>query len=363
MMNAAHKPGDIVVHDFRDAIVVLKPVEQLKCIQWNIERGYQLDDIVKLLISYDADIICLQELDVGCERSRGRNCALELAESLKMKCAFVVEFEEIYSSSRPPLLQGGGVHGNAILSRFDFEAWIVRHSYHPVNWERDGGRLYGEPRKGERAVIAAAVSAPGIGQVVCYSLHLEVFCGIFGRVKQYADVLEDCRVREKEALSAGALPLQLIFGDLNTMAHGIARLSPKYCCDSMRIMSFGQYEGSWWDYNIFMQNPSPDETNPQLARYVPKYLTSEECVKLRKDMLFIDPFSIASDITVQNHAGLYSGKLDWTLCRNFDILEFGMDNHDFSMSDHKMLYVVIKPVNNNYNKEGGGGENDDMTRA
>ncbi len=38
-------------------------------VQWNIERGYQLPGIIEELKHIDADIISLQEVDVGCERS------------------------------------------------------------------------------------------------------------------------------------------------------------------------------------------------------------------------------------------------------------------------------------------------------
>lgn len=37
--------------------------------QWNIERGYKLEEIVKELKQIDADVIALQEVDIGCERS------------------------------------------------------------------------------------------------------------------------------------------------------------------------------------------------------------------------------------------------------------------------------------------------------
>lgn len=37
--------------------------------QWNIERGYKLQKIVQELKQIDADVIALQEVDIGCERS------------------------------------------------------------------------------------------------------------------------------------------------------------------------------------------------------------------------------------------------------------------------------------------------------
>lgn len=43
----------------------------LKLLQWNIERGYQLPGIVQELKRIDADVLSLQEVDVGCDRSEG----------------------------------------------------------------------------------------------------------------------------------------------------------------------------------------------------------------------------------------------------------------------------------------------------
>ena len=41
----------------------------MRLVQWNIERGLQLAAIVEQLRRLDADVIALQEIDVGCERS------------------------------------------------------------------------------------------------------------------------------------------------------------------------------------------------------------------------------------------------------------------------------------------------------
>lgn len=41
--------------------------------QWNIERGYKFDEIVQTLKILDADILLLQEIDVGCDRSGRRD--------------------------------------------------------------------------------------------------------------------------------------------------------------------------------------------------------------------------------------------------------------------------------------------------
>ena len=50
---------------------------------------------------------------------------------------------------------------------------------------------------------------------------------------------------------------QAILGDLNTMAHGVARLSPLYCCDQMRFWTIGRTEAHFWHHNVFSV-PDPD---------------------------------------------------------------------------------------------------------
>lgn len=65
---------------------------------------------------------------------------------------------------------------------------------------------------------------------------------------------------------------QAIFGDLNTMAHGIARFSPKYCQDKMRFWSIGQSEGEFWDRVVFqIMDPDtiPEQDNPSQQRGSP----------------------------------------------------------------------------------------------
>ena len=43
---------------------------------------------------------------------------------------------------------------------------------------------------------------------------------------------------------------QVILGDLNTMAHGVARLSPLYCCDAMRWRTLGRTEAHFWHHHV-----------------------------------------------------------------------------------------------------------------
>lgn len=124
------------------------------------------------------------------------------------------------------------------------------HSFRALDWEDPAHpAAREEPRHGARAVLRCTVCCGGtIGNVVVYCLHLEVFCGMLARMRQFADVLSDVR-RVLDVHGAGT-PVA-IMGDLNTMAHGIARLSPRCCGDRMRWRSLGWYEAQVWDRHIF----------------------------------------------------------------------------------------------------------------
>lgn len=101
---------------------------------------------------------------------------------------------------------------------------------------------------------------------------MQVFCGILSRVWQFSDILADARTHHKQQQQQqqqGQPPAasneastqqqqhqqqqpchQVILGDLNTMGHSVARLSPSYCCDSMRWRSLGSSEAAWWQKHV-----------------------------------------------------------------------------------------------------------------
>ena len=182
-----------------------------------------------------------------------------------MRCIFVPEFEELHSPLRSARNQGGGGHGNAIFTWWDVEAAeVIAHSAE-FNWNGDGDRL-GEPRRGGRFSVAAFLKNPHdpTQRLLTYSVHLEVFCGIFGRLRQFSQILS----HSKAHLSGH--PYQMILGDLNTMAHGLARFFSRYCCDAMRWRSLGWSEAEWWQKNLMQVTPEwtgADGINALLAAH------------------------------------------------------------------------------------------------
>lgn len=154
------------------------------------------------------------------------------------------------------LSQGGGLHGNAILTKFDMaDVRAIVHTHQPIDWDTEGcgeqemaagpppawspppiassggcpfppsfpmpprcpsippgpyssllcsareGRR--EPRTGKRVTVSATVSAPGVGAVVVYSIHLEVFTGIIGRVWQFSGARETADGSAHEDIAKG----------------------------------------------------------------------------------------------------------------------------------------------------------------
>ena len=236
-------PGDVIEYDYRDP--GRKPKQgALRLVQWNIERGYKLAGIIQKLQELDVDIIGLQELDIGCGRTQNVNVPQELARQLGMHVVFVPEFLEIESPLRRRGDEGGGLHGNAILSRFQLKnPRSIEHKYQPFDWDL-GGEKIREPRHGKRYSVAAEAETPE-GRVLVYSVHLEVFCGPVGRLIQFSEILSDSQKY------VDTLPYQVICGDLNTMNTGVARLSTIFNTDPLRWRTLGISEARLWDKLLF----------------------------------------------------------------------------------------------------------------
>ena len=60
-------------------------------VQWNVERGYRLGSVVAELVDEQPDIVLLQEVDVGCNRSFLNDVGGEIALALGMHCAYASE--------------------------------------------------------------------------------------------------------------------------------------------------------------------------------------------------------------------------------------------------------------------------------
>jgi len=316
----------------------------VKVVQWNIERGYKLPQIIEELKQIDADVLALQEIDIHCERSQWEDTGVAIAKALGLQYAFLCEFEELWSPVRDPDAQGGGVHGNALLSKYDLtDLRVVEHEHHPIDWEAPEHPLCKkEPRHGKRLTLAGTALTPQ-GPLLVYSVHLEVFCGMLARMRQYSDVLLD--VRKVDA--AGGPKHQVICGDLNTQANSLARLSANYCTDRMRWRTLGWFEAEVWDRHVFgcMEDPAQPEKH---SKWLEGAGLDVATCKTLVNPGFKDPWDPRRDITIDlikyRWLGfrLMTGKLDWVLTRNMRVTSKAMGNDEYDKSDHKWLLVEVE---------------------
>jgi endonuclease/exonuclease/phosphatase family metal-dependent hydrolase len=185
-------------------------------VQWNIERGLELDEI-KLLMTdkqgflakvhnevasgrgkekptneelsaqidllQSADVMVLNEVDWGMKRTDYRVVVKELADALKMNWAYGVEFvevdpkvlgtqsfanveneterkelEELFSTDKARLL---GLHGTAILSRYPLrDVKLVPFKYQAYDWyeeEMKYGKMEAGKRKGASLIFGEEI--------------------------------------------------------------------------------------------------------------------------------------------------------------------------------------------------------------
>lgn len=201
--------------------VVLDPVASprlgsfVRVVQWNIERGRRWSQVLDKLQSDDtlkwADLILLNEVDVGMLRSGNRHIGRELARALGMHMVFgPAHIELTRGDDDDPSLQGENresLQGNAVLTRYPIsEAKIVRL---PVCFEP---YHFHEKRYGGRNCLWVKLQIAG-RQCWIGSAHLEVRDTPACRARQLRYIISQ--------LPGTSADLHLLAGDLN--ANSFAR--------------------------------------------------------------------------------------------------------------------------------------------
>lgn len=186
----------------------------LRVVQWNIEKGKHIDAIVQRIASSEvlkwADIILLNETDLGMNRSQNRHVAREIAERLGMHMVFAPSYIELTKGIDEELLLEGensaSLQGNAILSRYPIMDAIVVPL--PVTFEP---YEFHEKRFGVRHCLWARLQLPG-RQLWTGVTHLELRNSPQCRARQMRYVLDQLPGEEDEA--------HLLGGDLNVNSFG-----------------------------------------------------------------------------------------------------------------------------------------------
>lgn len=311
--------------------------DSIRCIQFNIERGYRLNNIIALLQQLISEsptsniIISLQEIDIHCARSQWNDIGHIIAKTLQLNYIFLCEFIEVYSKLRSKQNQGGGIHGNAILTTFNIQQInVIKHQQH-YDWLNNGHEL-GEPRVGERATLCITIEH---NNKLCniYNTHSEIFCGIVHRLITLSELFNYI----KKSIKNNNIQHHIILADLNTQAHSIARLSHKYCRDNLRYLSLGWTESEFLVHNVLNHT----KYNNKLEQYVNKRVAND----LINPYLY-DPYDCYNDVTLHSHYNIFQGKLDWILLRHCKVLHKSIYNHNYTSSDHKLLCCDIILSNN-----------------
>ena len=193
--------------------------ERIRAAAWNIERGKQFDAIVASIANdprlYEADLLCLTELDIGMARSGNRNVARELAERLGMAYVFAnfhlllvpgdqTECEQVVENTH-------ALHGCALLSRFP----IARFSAVDLP-ERVDKFTVVEKRLGCKRALLCEVLTPS-GPLTVVVPHLDPFADGRYRGRQISRVLSAARSFGSERVLLG--------GDLNTNTYHLGSAS------------------------------------------------------------------------------------------------------------------------------------------
>ncbi len=104
--------------------IVSFPSRTLKILSWNLRQGARLDDLWTIAHFREADILLLNEVDMGMARSGNRHIAREIAEHLGFSYAYAVDYLEdtIGSRQQRRVCRGQvndyGFSGKAIISRY-----------------------------------------------------------------------------------------------------------------------------------------------------------------------------------------------------------------------------------------------------
>lgn len=182
--------------------------DALRIVQWNIEKGLRFQGIAEQLATNpelsNADVIFINEVDVGMARTGNRHVARDLAEWLDFEWAFAPAHLEMTKGVGAELDAPGenaeALQGNAILSRYalrDVSVVALTNCFEPYHFH--------EKRYGRRVAIVATLETVS-GPVFLAGTHLEVRDTPACRARQIRDVV-------------GALPPSgpaLIAGDFNS---------------------------------------------------------------------------------------------------------------------------------------------------
>ncbi|MBI3654780.1 MAG: hypothetical protein HY231_27420 [Acidobacteria bacterium] len=148
----------------------------LRVVVWNIERGAQLEGLIAVLNHHPllryADLLLLNELDIGMRRSGNLDVAHRLSRALSAHAIYGTEYLEFTKGTGDELQLEGrnttALHGNAILTRHRF---ANPQLYRLPRCENNFASA--EKRLGGRLAIVVDLEINGV-KVLASTAHLDV---------------------------------------------------------------------------------------------------------------------------------------------------------------------------------------------
>jgi endonuclease/exonuclease/phosphatase family metal-dependent hydrolase len=188
-------------------------------LNWNIDRGKNLDDIKEQIRQHKPDLCIFQEVDLGARRTHREDVAKELAEAFSMNYVFAPEFEELGQGTA----EDPAYHGQALLTTLPLRSSrMIRFQHQSGFWKPRRLLISSAPllqrREGGRVALVAELDNGGKPLVV-YNLHLESKGTEQLRLLQIEEVLDDAQHYPPKT------PI-IIAGDFNTLSFH-SRLIPR----------------------------------------------------------------------------------------------------------------------------------------
>jgi endonuclease/exonuclease/phosphatase family metal-dependent hydrolase len=284
----------------------IQDYEKLKILTWNIEQGAKPDALAAYINHVKPDVVCLQEVDWGNQRTDYVDVLSQLANATCMLGLFSVEFFEIRDSFRPKeLATGGGVHGNAILTRivpkrsFRIELPVAFDWVHPPASKQK--ILRGEKRIGARFALCVEFDYFGRSIIICSAHFEDKDGGVEGRFAQFKAVSETIRRAQSDGATA------IIAGDFNTLENWMTSVTRGDQKSTSLRKPWYVRECRWWQEHLL----------PEAG--------------------YIDAFTCKN--WTYKRWMIYREKLDWIAMRNCQVSRQGVG--DFNTSDHRPLWTQI----------------------
>jgi endonuclease/exonuclease/phosphatase family metal-dependent hydrolase len=198
---------ELIADNFAPSQWLSWPRSSIRVVDWNIDRGLQLQSIVDFLGDANADVFILQEVDINARRTNRLNIAQEIARKLRLNYVFGREFVELRQGTN----SSPAWHGQATLSRWKISSpRIIRFRQQSNFWEPHWYLPKVEPfqeRLGGRIALVSEINISGVS-LLSYNLHLESRGNDELRLAQLDEVLRDARAYDPARLT-------VIAGDLN----------------------------------------------------------------------------------------------------------------------------------------------------